>query len=254
MKRTQYLFLTLAIALLCFIPISAQTTSEQQVPTQYYGSFESAGTTWKVLVIPPKTSNEKFIALAKELHQKEPTTKFYFFDDDSEVRQFVAAKNGRGAYPEKWVSKHHVGNLQTMAFDSSGPEWVSINQYQTKLVSLEPEPIAPKQIRPTAASRKEALPGQVMIEFDTFKNLTTVSIKISQLSVTRGNELYLSALFAYSGQTPPRRDPFVLQFLSLAPEWKFTNGAELNLLVDGERMSLGYLKRDLAEVARWISA
>jgi hypothetical protein len=225
----------------------------QDVPLKEAGTYKIGSDVWKILVIPPGVSIERLIKLAQVLHQSEPNIRFHLFDNGSKVQQLILNKihypNSNYPFPEKWFNQHLVGSIQTMAFDRSGQQWVLLNQYQTQLASLEPEPITPKQIRPTATSRKDAAPGQVIIEYDPTKDLTTVSLKIMQLQKTSTSELHFSAMFAYSGRTPPKQDPFTLQILSIANEWKFADGVELTLLVDGFLMPLGKLKRDFADIS-----
>jgi hypothetical protein len=226
----------------------------QDVPTKEAGTYRNGNDIWKVLVIPPGVSAERLARLAQTLHTADPATRFHLFDDDRQVQQLIQNKlhypdSRNYPFPEKWYSRHYVGSVQTMTYDASGPQWVLVDRYQTKLASLEPEPITPREIRPTAASRRQALPGQVIIEYDSARNLTSVSLKVMKLASTGRGELHFSAMFAYEGRTPPRQDPFTLQILSIADEWTFANGADLTLSVDGVMMPLGVLKREFAEVS-----
>jgi len=239
----------LLMALIISLPFTALTQAppSEDVPVKQAGSYKVGSDTWKVLIIPPGVSKERLVRMAKTLHDADPSIRYHIFDDDEDVTKFLMSKRGLAPFPEKWFNKHHVGSLQTMAFDRSGPQWTLLVRNSVQVASLEVIPIHPSPIRPTAASAKEAVPGQVIVEYNQLENLTTVRLKVMTIGSFAGTDINLSALFAYTGRIAPRQNPFTLQFVCVSSGWRFSDGADVTLTVDDVPMPLGHWKRDLAD-------
>jgi hypothetical protein len=97
-----------------------------------------------------------------------------------------------------------------------------------------------------AVGAQDWKPGEIKVDYDRFEDLTTIRIRPMPLDPSITDGISISALFAFNGQTPPRREPITLQIISASDQWRYLYNRELILLVDGERMPMGMLARDFA--------
>lgn len=118
-------------------------------------SYEKAGDIWKSIVIPIDTNKEDLIKLAKDIHQRDPLSSYHIFDDDTKFQEYKdwdinygkikdqdgkvkdivecinieycrsLAQQGKYAYsfPEEWVNKHLVADIQKMFTENKKLEW-----------------------------------------------------------------------------------------------------------------------------------
>lgn len=127
------------------------------VPTVEYKELKNyvkSGKTWRNIVIPPKTSREDLITLAKVLHSKDSKSYFHIFDDDAKFEEYmnwdinygkVKDKDGKVKtidkcsdvaycqtliqqekyafpFPKAWGDKHDIAIINEM-FSGATPTW-----------------------------------------------------------------------------------------------------------------------------------
>lgn len=105
-------------------PDQSKTASAQNQPETSQVHFTelltyySVGKTWKTVMIPANTKKEDPIALAKELHRKDPAGFYHFFDDDRQIKKFVDSDvhypDPKYPSPEAWLRKHHIAMINKM--------------------------------------------------------------------------------------------------------------------------------------------
>jgi hypothetical protein len=62
---------------------------------------------WVVIIVPPRTSRASLVALARDLHDARPWTRFMIFDVDDMARIRVYTDKG-------WLRQHQVGRVNDM--------------------------------------------------------------------------------------------------------------------------------------------
>lgn len=136
---------------------ATKTESPTTVATVTYReatSWEKSGKTWRAIVFAKKPSNEELIKIAKELHAKNKTDYYNFFDDDAKLEEFKnwdvnygkvrdrdgqaklatecsdipycvnLQKNGQDAfpYPKEWADAHELAMMNEM-FSGGAMRW-----------------------------------------------------------------------------------------------------------------------------------
>lgn len=100
-------------------------TAASGLPRKVEG-YSFKGLKFSYYLVDQGLSRQKLLALAAEIHEKEPDTHLIFVDDLSGLREYVdyakAISTGRRDVdmPQEWAEKHVVANLQMF----TGGKWV----------------------------------------------------------------------------------------------------------------------------------
>lgn len=126
---------------------SRTPTSKSVIKHKELPAYQKSGKTWKNIVIEPGMPKADLIALAIDIHKKDPQGYYRIFDDDGRFQQYMdwdinygkvvdrdgkvkhvdecidvaycreLVRQGKVAYPypEEWAKAHHLANIQLMA-------------------------------------------------------------------------------------------------------------------------------------------
>lgn len=90
-------------------------------------SYKKGNVVWKSIVVLPDIPSVILVDLAKQIHQKDPNSKYHIFDDEA---QFEAFKNWDINYdeenypsPEDWVRKHDIAIINRMGYGIGDLRW-----------------------------------------------------------------------------------------------------------------------------------
>lgn len=98
---------------------------------------------------------------------------------------------------------------------------------------------------PASASVSGNPSGQITEQYDKFNDVTNVTLKPMPMPCPLGEEAWLTARFSYPGRTLQRPDKVMIGFVFASKEAKFRQSDELIVLVDGERLRVGEMYRDV---------
>lgn len=112
---------------------ATNTSTEPAVPELIYKevtSWAKGDKTWHAIVFSRKPTNDELIKAAKELHSKNKTDYYDFFDDDSQIEAFKnwdinyaeTTSTTDFPYPEEWANAHNLGLLNEM-YNRGNMEW-----------------------------------------------------------------------------------------------------------------------------------
>ncbi|HXF41239.1 MAG TPA: hypothetical protein VN687_16100 [Blastocatellia bacterium] len=110
-------------------PAAPSNQNQPQTPAITYKEitgYLAVGKMWKVILIPPKVEREQIVSLAREIHGKDPTGFYHFFDDDKQIQRFkdsqVHYPDSKYPSPESWMRKHYIAMINKM-LERGGPRW-----------------------------------------------------------------------------------------------------------------------------------
>lgn len=90
-------------------------------------SYPRFGRTWRAVVIPQNLNRDELIALARQLHKRDPVSLFHFFDDDSQYDQFRLWDQNYPdpAYPspETWARRHYIAAMLDPPLPNGRRRW-----------------------------------------------------------------------------------------------------------------------------------
>jgi hypothetical protein len=92
--------------------------------------------------------------------------------------------------------------------------------------------------------------GEISEQYDKFKDVTNVTLKPMPMPCPLGEEAWLTAQFSYPGRTLKRPDQVIIGFVFASKKAKFGQSVELIVLVDGERLRVGEMYRDVNFTSR----
>ena len=102
-----------------------------------YTEYALTGWNWKLVVIPADTSKPELISIAMRLHKLYPLQRFNIFDDNGEIKSFIARQNyindssgkiKEVPYKGDWLNQHHIANINDRSFKSED-KWQLVTPY-----------------------------------------------------------------------------------------------------------------------------
>jgi len=117
-----------------------QSRSDKPIQHTILGQYHSGSGDWVNVFIPQKSASKKnLIELAKQLHKSYPGKKIHFFDDTQKVDDYTRwdqhYPSKEYPYPEKWVEKHLIADLQF-----TGSNWRLVDRDLVKIADLISSP------------------------------------------------------------------------------------------------------------------
>lgn len=149
------------------VPETTEVMQRKLVAYTELKSYEKSGYTWRNITVPLETSNEDLIALAKDLHVKDPVSYFHIFDDASKFQEYMnwdinygkirdkdgkiknidqcldilycrtLVQQGKEAFPfpESWATKHELAIINEM-MDTGGLKWKLSDPFGIEISNL----------------------------------------------------------------------------------------------------------------------
>jgi len=155
---------------------------------------------WSSVIVPTSITRNEIIKISNELHSKFPERYYEFFDDTTELKQYVNwSKAGDNSdnlyYPEDWYLKHGLGIINKM-MTKNGLVW----QFFTQQDRFQPEADLdiPTKTQPTPTVKivKKVLPTVKTED----KPAPVSSEAVSQKNAVRSAKSYISyTAFSHDG-------------------------------------------------------
>lgn len=101
-------------------PDPTATTAAATEPPSYeiVGQYTAAGKIWTNVLVSPDLDRDGIIAVATQLHDEAPGAYFHIFNDANQINAYAAwdvnYPDDRFPYPESWVNRHLVADIQQM--------------------------------------------------------------------------------------------------------------------------------------------